>query len=360
MSEPVISVVMPVYNGGAFLQPAIDSILSQTFPDFELIVIDDGSTDATPDVLARAVSADKRVRVLSDGRRGLVGALNAGLAAARAPLVARMDADDISRPDRFALQVAFLRDNPDVGVVGGQMASIDGEGLPLGAGTTFPTASDAIVVALLSGHSVVAHPTVMGRRDVLTGVGGYRPAYQSAEDLDLWLRVSERTALAVVDRVVLDYRRHGGQVSRATALRQRFSTLLAVTMAEHRREGLPDPTGDLTEPIDWHAPLPWGGGAVPPDVADLVRFFRILDVVQTGRTGATADDLVWAAEHLRAGTFFRSRRLRTPLLCQAGRALLGMGRSWPGARAIATGLARDPVRALAALRTAAATASTRS
>lgn len=360
MSEPVISVVMPVYNGGAFLQPAIDSILSQTFPDFELIVIDDGSTDATPDVLARAVSADKRVRVLSDGRRGLVGALNAGLAAARAPLVARMDADDLSRPDRFALQVAFLRDNPDVGVVGGQMAYIDHRGQQIGRPTSLATESEEIERNLLQGHSVIAHATIFARREILAEIGGYRHAYKSAEDLDLWLRIVGRAKLASLDKVIYDYRQHGAQSTRATALRQRFSTLLAVTMAEHRREGLPDPTGDLTEPIDWHAPLPWGGGAVPPDVADLVRFFRILDVVQSGRTGATADDLVWAAEHLRAGTFFRSRRLRTPLLCQAGRALLGMGRSWPGARAIATGLARDPVRALAALRTAAATASTRS
>jgi hypothetical protein len=239
------------------------------------------------------------------------------------------------------------------------MASIDGEGRQPDGGTAFPTKSDAIVAALLNGNSVIAHPTVMARRDVLTNVGGYRPAYQSAEDLDLWLRVSEHAGLAVLDRVVLDYRRHGGQVSRATALRQRFSTLLAVTMAEHRREGLPDPTGELAGPVDWHAPLTWGGTAIPPDVADLVRFFRVLDVVRSGRSGATADDLVWAAEHLRAGTFFRSRRLRTPLLCQAGRALLGMGRTWPGARAIATGLVRDPVRAFATLRTVGAGASTR-
>src|SRR5262245_47416384 len=124
-STPAVSVLMPVYNAGRFLAPALDSILAQTFADFELIAIDDGSSDGSGKVLAEFAARDRRVCVLTQENCGIVATLNRALELARAPLVARMDADDLSRPDRFAQQVAYLREHPDVAVVSGAMDQID-------------------------------------------------------------------------------------------------------------------------------------------------------------------------------------------------------------------------------------------
>src|SRR5882724_9035284 len=113
MSEPVISVVMPVYNAERYLRDAVASILQQTFRDFEFIAVDDGSKDRSKAILDEIASADSRLRVVSQANTGIVGALNHGLAVAKGEFVARMDADDFSQPERFAQQVAFLRDHPD-------------------------------------------------------------------------------------------------------------------------------------------------------------------------------------------------------------------------------------------------------
>src|SRR5689334_11102780 len=123
MSSPVIpvprvTVVTPVYNGAAFLREAIDSILQQTFTDFEYLIIDDGSTDATPDLLREAARVDGRIRVVTREAAGVAVARNTGLSLARADLIAHQDADDLSLPDRLARQVAFLDAHPEVVMVG--------------------------------------------------------------------------------------------------------------------------------------------------------------------------------------------------------------------------------------------------
>src|SRR5258706_14041022 len=117
-SSPAVSVVMPVYNGERYLASAIDSILAQTFTDFELIAVDDGSTDSSLPMLKRYAERDPRVRVISRPNTGIVGALSDAIAAARAPLIARMDADDLSLPLRFERQVAYLSGHPQCVLVG--------------------------------------------------------------------------------------------------------------------------------------------------------------------------------------------------------------------------------------------------
>ena len=116
---------MSVYNGERFLAPAIESILGQTFGDFEFLILDDGSTDATPRIVAGYAALDPRIRPIIRENRGLVASLNQLLEEARAPIVARMDADDISRPERFAKQAAFLDAHPDYGVIGCWTEDID-------------------------------------------------------------------------------------------------------------------------------------------------------------------------------------------------------------------------------------------
>src|SRR4051812_47715917 len=125
MSTPAVSIVMPVYNGAAYLAEAVRSMLGQTFEDYEFVIVDDGSTDRTPRILAEFERQDRRIRVISRANTGIVGALNDGIAAAEAPLVARMDADDVSTPQRLHRQVAYLLDHPEVVVLGSRVIGTD-------------------------------------------------------------------------------------------------------------------------------------------------------------------------------------------------------------------------------------------
>jgi hypothetical protein len=208
---PRVSVVMPVHNGGPYLEPAVDSILGQSFPDFEFVIIDDGSTDATPEILRRYEAADHRVRVQHQEKAGLVASLNRGCALARAGYIARMDADDIAFPDRLARQVDFLDRHPDVAVLGSAVMRIDASGGEIKRNLC-PT-SHAEIVAALREYTCFTHPSVMLRSAALTAVGGYRPAYGPAEDYDLWLRLSEHYELANLPDPLLYYRVYPGQLS---------------------------------------------------------------------------------------------------------------------------------------------------
>src|SRR5438445_5451065 len=185
LQTPRVSVLLPVWNGEAFLEQAMESILRQTFSSFELIVIDDGSTDRTTAIAEEFASGDNRVRVLRRPHEGLSAALNAGIAATRGEYVARMDADDISVPDRLQKQVAYLDAHPACVAVGTWIEVVDEAGVHLGL-KTFVETHEEISAALLRGVSPIAHPTVVMRRDVLRGAGGYDARCYPSEDLGLW------------------------------------------------------------------------------------------------------------------------------------------------------------------------------
>lgn len=204
---PAISVLMPVYNAGRFLKEATESILNQTYDDFEFIIVDDGSTDESLDLLERFAAQDKRIRLISRPNTGHTIALNEMLGLARAPLIARMDADDVSRPDRFAIQVSFLEAHPEVLCVGGRHEYIDSKGRMLRQ-RLLPTDDATIQRRLLAGDVVICHPSVMMRRDAVEMAGGYDPAWKLAQDLDLWLKLGEIGKLANVPELILRYRLH--------------------------------------------------------------------------------------------------------------------------------------------------------
>ena len=206
---PLISVVMPVYNCERYVAHAVESILAQTLVDFEFVIIDDGSTDKTPEILRRYAARDPRIRLVSRPNRGLVASLNEGLALARGELVARMDADDIAFPQRFERQIAFLRDHPDVVCVGSATLEIDEAGRELVV-TAYPLHDEEIQECLLKGCSTLFHPTAMIRREAVISVGGYREEMKHGEDYDLWLRLGERGRLANLEEVLLRYRIHPG------------------------------------------------------------------------------------------------------------------------------------------------------
>jgi glycosyltransferase involved in cell wall biosynthesis len=235
---PTVSVVMSVRDGARYLRAAVDSILAQTYRDFEFVVVDDGSTDETPSILQSYARADPRLRILRGAGRGIVAALTQGIAAARGRLIARMDSDDIALPTRLQRQVAFLNARPDIQAVGSAIQTIDAADKPR-AVRTFPTAPEAIARVLLR-YNALAHPTVVMRRDAFLKAGGYREALLHAEDYDLWLRMAERGGLANLPDVLLLYREHETQVTRYSRSASWLANALARDLADRRRHGLPE------------------------------------------------------------------------------------------------------------------------
>lgn len=206
-----VSVIMPVHNGERFVGQAIESILRQTYRELELVVVDDGSTDATPEILAGYAASDDRIVVHTQENAGYAAALNTAAAIGHGELLARLDADDVAEPSRLRRQVDFLDAHPDVAVVGGSLLVIDARGRPFYLATYPPDASD--IRAALSDRTPLAHPTVLMRRSVFDAVGGYRTGFPHAEDYDLWLRISSAHELVNLPDIFARYRVHGANAS---------------------------------------------------------------------------------------------------------------------------------------------------
>ncbi|RMF38954.1 MAG: glycosyltransferase [Planctomycetota bacterium] len=219
-SFPLVSVVMPVYNAQAYLVDAVASIIEQTLADWELVCVDDGSTDATPEILRWMAQRDARIRVVRQENAGIVEALNRGCTLARGPLIARMDADDIALPARLERQVEWFRRYPKCVAAGTGILEIDADGDPLRV-TYPPMAEDQIQRSLLSRQTGLYHPTVMMRTEAWRAVGGYRRQYQWVEDHDLWLRMAQRGPLMNLPSVLLAYRQHASSVCWRRAEQQR-------------------------------------------------------------------------------------------------------------------------------------------
>lgn len=236
---PIVSVVMPVRDAASYLEAAIESVLAQTLTDIELIVVDDGSRDGSSGIIARHAGRDRRIRVLRHGALGIVAALQAGLASARADLVARMDADDLALPQRLERQVAALRDNPQAAAVGSACEMIDRQGALMWE-QRYPASPEAIRRELGT-RNCIAHPTVLMRKKAVIEAGGYRAPFALCEDYDLWLRLSEHHDLLNLDEVLLQYRLHPGQSSWRSHEQRILSELAALACARARRAGLREP-----------------------------------------------------------------------------------------------------------------------
>jgi len=226
---------MPVYQAEPYLEEAAESILAQSFDDFELLVLDDGSTDASPRILAALAARDDRIRVFVAQHAGLVSRLNDGIAQARGIYIARMDADDVSYPERFEQQVAYLEANPECVAVGTAVDEIDPDGRIIRS-MDIRTTHEEIADRLLQGDGgALIHASAMYRSDALHSVGGYRSGFDGGEDMDLHLRLSEFGRLAnLPDRLFL-YRKNfnGMTFSRRSDVRARQD--LAIREALLRR-----------------------------------------------------------------------------------------------------------------------------
>jgi glycosyltransferase involved in cell wall biosynthesis len=235
---PALSVIMPVWNSEAFVAEAIESILSQTFDDFEFLVFDDGSTDGTSAILEHYAGVDTRIRIFRRPHAGYVRRLNEALAESRAELVARMDSDDVARPDRFEKQVAFLRDRRDCVAVGSAVLCVDPERAPIQV-QRFETDPARVERDALAGElGVICHPAAMMRRDALAEVRGYREALEPLEDVDLFLRLAEVGRLANLPDIGLEYRLHPASVCHRRMESRRDIADGIITDARRRR-GLP-------------------------------------------------------------------------------------------------------------------------
>jgi glycosyltransferase involved in cell wall biosynthesis len=247
-SKPAASVIMPIYNAGKYLDAAIESILSQTFTDFELLLLNDGSTDGSLERLQHYAKIDKRCKVFSWPNKGLVATQNEGIKLASAEIIFKMDQDDISRPLRMEKQMRYLESHPECIVLATRVQLIDSEGLPImEMGERY--VHEDIDRGNMSGEgSYIFDPTIAMRKNAVLSVGAYRSDYEYAEDLDLWLRMAEQGRLSCLPEVLVDYRQHLKSMGYAGRDKQLASTYASITDAKRRR-GLP-------EDASWRTSLP--------------------------------------------------------------------------------------------------------
>jgi glycosyltransferase involved in cell wall biosynthesis len=262
--SPHASVLLPVYNGERYLKAAIDSVLAQTFRDFELLLLDDGSTDCSVALMESYVRSDPRCRLYSWPNRGIVATLNTGLELATSEIIIRMDADDVSAPTRFEKQINFLNEHPECVVVASRVVWIDPEGMPLRSAGDLLT-HEEIDAENMRGGQVLHHPAVAMRKDALIKSGGYRDGFKHAEDLDLFLRLAEAGRLENLPESLLFYRQHLNSIGHQFPAQQRISIYKALQEACARRGikyqemPLPQP---LTREPEWKIHRKWGWWAL--------------------------------------------------------------------------------------------------
>ncbi|HEX7154039.1 MAG TPA: glycosyltransferase family A protein [Thermoanaerobaculia bacterium] len=222
-NPPRVSIVMPVYNGEVHLDEAVESVLAQDYRDFEFIIVDDGSSDRTPAMLAEWVKRDPRIVVLRNPKNlGIAAALNVGIDAARGEYIARQDADDVSLPHRLGLEVAHLDREPDVVLVSMNYEIIDERGDVIDFADV---ARPEVVIRwrFLFSNAIGGHGQVMFRRDVVRELGGYSVAMPWAEDYELWTRMLSRGRIVVLPQIGMRYRLHMNRSSEIWATEQQES-----------------------------------------------------------------------------------------------------------------------------------------
>jgi len=224
-ATPRVTVLMPVYNAERYLRPAIDSILAQTFGDFEFLIVNDGSSDGSWEIMASY--ADPRIKLVGNPHNmGLAKTLNRGLRLAAGDLIARQDADDVSCPDRLRRQVEFLDGHPETALVGSQARIINDDGRPNGLRFDRCCEYKSIRWDLMFDNSFT-HTSVMFRREIVAGeLGGYDESFSYCQDYDLWSRIASRHCVMNLPSTLVDYRMHPFS---------RMSDQLRCVMAEENR-----------------------------------------------------------------------------------------------------------------------------
>jgi glycosyltransferase involved in cell wall biosynthesis len=245
MESPVISVAMVVRNMERYVAESIESILSQTFADFEFNIVDFGSTDRSQAIVSRYQTEDSRLKLQVIPPCSLPEARNASCSFARGRYIAVMDADDVALPDRLARQVGYLEQHSEIALLGGAIECTNPSGAPRFT-RNFPL-TDVEIRAALAHGTALHQTTVMMRRDVLDVAGGYRRAFALSEDYDLWLRVIEHFQVANLPEPVVRYRVHPGQVSVRRLRHEVMCWMAARAAAQIRASGMADPLWQTEE-----------------------------------------------------------------------------------------------------------------
>ncbi|MCC6488775.1 MAG: glycosyltransferase, partial [Candidatus Hydrogenedentes bacterium] len=237
------------YNNPRHLRPAVESILQQTYADFEFIIVNDGSSDNSQSILEGFAAKDLRIRLVSRPNTGYCRALNEALRYARGEFIGRMDADDIAVPDRFERQIAYLREHPECVAVGGRVLLMDDAGVPLCEMCQEQTHEEIDAAHLAGRGGTIAHPAMTARRSAMEAIGGYDESFDFAEDLDFFLRMAEYGRVANLECVVLRYRQHLASIGYTKSETQQRSAL-AVLRAAYKRRGLELPHAIEARPIE--------------------------------------------------------------------------------------------------------------
>jgi len=210
--NPKVSILMSVYNGARDLREAVDSILKQSFTDFEFIIVNDASNDNSPAILNEYAAKDKRIKLINNEfNLGLTKNLNKAIRESKGEYLARFDSDDISYPDRLKMQVEFLDKNPNCALVGTWSDIIDGSGKIMRT-VKYPTSSNDVKKVLIR-YNPFFHSSAMFRKSAVNAVGPYDESWRFAQDYELWLRIAEKYDIANIPQVLLGYRETGGSIT---------------------------------------------------------------------------------------------------------------------------------------------------
>jgi len=269
MNDPIVSVFMPVYNTAKFLAEAIESILNQSFENFEFIIIDDGSTDSSLEIIHEYARLDKRIKFLTRENRGIIETRNEGLMLAQGRYLALMDSDDVSHHDRLLKQYEYLEANNEYVVVGSRIQLIDADGDKLChmVGIFEHDEIDSAHINNLTSGAIIVNPTAMLRTSSLVAVGGYRQLYKYAEDIDVWLRLAEVGKICNLGEVLLSYRQHFESIGYSYRKGQLEAIEHAITDACIRR-GIKNPNIEQPESVtyikksEWEVYVKWGWWAL--------------------------------------------------------------------------------------------------
>lgn len=250
-----VSIIMPAYNAAKFIRPAVDSILGQTFRDFELIILNDGSTDDTRAIIESY--EDDRIRLINKDNSGVASTLNLGLKEAKGEFIWRHDADDISLPEKLERQVNFLEEHPEFVLCATQIAFMSERGKVAWnkrqpkSNWLGQAAFREVFFEDFSPYSPVTHGTTLFRRAILPATGGYRNAFITSEDIDMWLRFLENGRLAVLNECLSLHRLSGSSATAVHGWKNHFYRELAKEFYLVRRRGEEDDlerTGKINEP----------------------------------------------------------------------------------------------------------------
>jgi len=235
--EVAISVLLPVYNAEKYIKETIESILNQTFTNFEFIIINDGSTDNSLEILQYFAKLDDRIRLISRKNIGVVDTLSEGLELVNAPYIARIDSDDIAAPDRLAIEYEFLQENLGVVCVGSDFELIDYKGRQIGL-VELPKTSGEIERLLLAGECPIANPSTLVLTSAIRLVGGYNQGVFPAEDYALWCALLDVGKIQNLNSILLKYRIHAKSVTQSSNVEMTSKTK-EVCESACRNRGIP-------------------------------------------------------------------------------------------------------------------------